>query len=205
MRPRFIISALATLLVLCAAPAASAGAPPLKTTAGVFSLPDFSPVVGASSTIVRTDQGARFSLRTSGLPGGHAITLWLVIFNEPGNCLTPNACDLVDIDPASPAGVSVIYGTGRVVGPSGQANYAGHIAVGNLNRPSALPDEMQRLFGPGLTDARGADFLLVVHDHTELEPGRIAEQIHSFGVGCPNDNGFACIDPQASYNSHLGG
>jgi hypothetical protein len=203
MRTRILVSTLAVLVVFSAASAANAGAPPLKTTAAVFSLPDFAPIAGASSTIVRTDGGARFSLSTSGLPGGHAITLWLIIFNEPGNCATPNACDLGDIDPASPAVVTVTFGAGRVVGPSGQANYAGHIAVGNLNRPSALPDEMQRLFGPGLTDARGADFLLVVHDHTELEPGRIAEQIHSFGVGCPGDDGFACVDPQASYNSHL--
>lgn len=197
------ISVLAVLLIFGAA-TAQAGAPPAKTTAGVFTLPDFAPVINASSKVVRTDGAANFSLRTTGLPDRHAVTLWLVIFNEPGQCATPNACDLVDIDPGSPADVSVIYGAGRVVGPRGEANYAGAIRVGDLNRPSALPDDMQRLFGPGLTDARGADLLLVLHDHTEVQPRRVAEQIHSFGVGCPGDDGFNCVDPQVSYNSHLG-
>lgn len=197
-------ASIAAVLLVAAVATAQAGAPPSKTEADVFTLPDFAPVEGASSRIVRTDRGASFGLRTSGLPARHALTLWLVIFNDPARCETPDACDLVDIDPGSPADVSVIYGAGRVVGPEGKANFAGEIGVGNIDRPSALPDDMQRLFGSGLTDPRGADLLLVAHDHTDVQPKRVAEQIHSFGVGCPDDDGFKCVDPQISYNSHLG-
>jgi hypothetical protein len=110
----------------------------------------------------------------------------------------PHGCDLPDL--GNPEG-SVIYGAGRVIGGSGTANYAGHISVGNLNRPSALPDDLQRVTGPGLTNARGADFLLVVHDHFDAQPGILDQQIHSFGVGCPGNDGFQCIDRQVSYNA----
>jgi hypothetical protein len=199
MRLRSSILAAIAMLAF-GATAAQAGSPPTVTTAPVISLDAFTPVPGASSTIVRTDDGANFRLNTSGLPAGHAITLWLVIFNNPTACATPHACDEPDLgNPATQA--SVIYGTGRVIGGQGTVHYAGHISVGNLNRPSSLPDEMQRVFGPGLTSARGADFLLVVHDHFDAQPGIISQQIHSFGVGCPDNDGFKCIDRQVSYNA----
>ncbi len=195
-----ILIATAVALLAVGATAAQAGAPPTVTTATVFTLPGGTTVVGALSTIVRTDDSANFSLRTSGLLPGHAITLWLLIFNEPTKCAVSHGCGVADLfNPATDS--SVIWGAGRVIGGNGTANYAGHISVGDLNRPSALPDDMQRLFGPGLTNARGADFLFVVHDHFDATPGIVDQQIHSFGVGCPGNDGFNCIDRQASYNA----
>jgi hypothetical protein len=198
MKLRFLLAAAVSVLAV-GATAAQAGAPPTVVTAPVVTLPGFSVVPGASSTTVRTDDGVNFSLTTSGLPPGHAITLWLVIFNNPDKCAVPFECQpFVDFTEA--AGASVIWGAGRVIAGDGTANYAGHISVGNLNRPSG-PDNLQNVLGNGLTNARGAHFLFVVHDHGVAQPGIVDQQIHSFGIGCPDDNGDLCTDRQASYNA----
>jgi hypothetical protein len=198
MKLRYLLAASIAMLAV-GITAAQGGAPPLVTTASVFSLPGGTTVAGASSTLVRHEDGVSFQLNTSGLLPGHAITLWLVIFNHPAGCVHPYACQpYVDFTVA--AGTSIIWGAGRVIGGDGTANYAGHIAVGDLNRPSALPSNLQSVLGNGLTNALGAHFLLVVHDHGVTQPGEIDQQIHSFGVGCPGDDGNNCTDRQASYN-----
>jgi hypothetical protein len=210
MKLRFLLIAAVALLAV-GATAAQASAPPTVTTAGVIWLPDSGmsgPVAGASSTIVRTDDGANYSLTTSGLPVGHAITLWLVIFNNPAGCAVPYACTPGDLIPFGGSGAaedSVLWGAGRVIGPNGTANYAGHISIDKTDRPTA-PDNLTYLYGPGLTDPRGAHFLLVVHDHGVAQPGIVDQQIHSFGIGCPGtpgtpEQGNNCLDLQASYNA----
>src|ERR671934_1871660 len=112
MKLRFLLASVAVVLGL-GATAAQAGAPPTVVTAPVFSLPSGTPVAGASSTTVRSDDGVSFSLTTSGLPAGHAITLWLVIFNNPAGCATPFQCQPF-LDFTEAAGISIIWGAGRV-------------------------------------------------------------------------------------------
>lgn len=199
MKLRFLLAASVAMLAV-GATAAQAGGPPLVTTASVFLIPSGTTVAGASSTLVRHEDGVSFQLNTSGLLPGHAITLWLVIFNNPAGCKVAFHCEPF-VDFTAKAGTSIIWGAGRVIGGDGTANYAGHIAVGNLNRPSALPSDFQSVLGDGLTNALGAHFLLVVHDHGVTQPGEIDQEIHSFGVGCPNNDGTLCTDRQASYNT----
>ena len=87
MRARLLIL-LAALALTAAAPAGAGGAE-IGTTP-VFSIGpghvfvDWVP--GASSTLVRTANGIDISLQTSGLPAGHAVTLWALIFNNPSMC-----------------------------------------------------------------------------------------------------------------------
>jgi hypothetical protein len=50
--------------------------------------------------------------------------------------------------------------------------------------------------GPGLLDATGANVVLVVRDHGPKDPGRVDEQIHTFGSCNPT-----CTDLQMSMHS----
>lgn len=117
-----VMLALAVLLVFGAA-AAQAGAPPSKTTARVFTLPDFAPVADASSSIVRTDRGANFSLRTSGLPARHAI-------RRQGRIIEPNQLPGLVVLDANANAVSIHRGRalgdypplGEVLGELGRAS-----------------------------------------------------------------------------------
>jgi hypothetical protein len=56
-------------------------------------------VVG-TSTLTRTESGVSFTLQTTGLDPGHAVTIWCMVTNPDG-------------------GVAVLYATGRVIGKNG--------------------------------------------------------------------------------------
>jgi hypothetical protein len=120
------------------------------------------PITGAkagskagTSTLTRTDSGISFSLSTTGLQAGHAVTIWWMVLNPDGS-------------------LSVLYGAGHVIDAGGAAEFGGYLQVG---------DTKGALLGPGLLDAAGADVTLVVRDHGPADPGKVEEQIHTIG-GC---------------------
>jgi hypothetical protein len=146
-------------------------------------------VPGASSTLVRTSNGISVSLQTSGLPAGHAVTLWMLIFNNPGAC-GAGGCDETRGDLNVPAVQgSVQHVTGHIVGST--ATFAGHISVG---------DAANAFVGPGLLNPYGAEVHLIVRDHGELLPGSLVEQFNS---NSPTFCNVACFDLQKSV--HLAG
>ncbi|NIT57154.1 MAG: hypothetical protein GWN00_13240, partial [Aliifodinibius sp.] len=54
------------------------------------------------------------SLETSGIDDGDAVTVWYVVFNQPGECGT-SPCGEADIfNPAT--NTDVLYGAGHIVG-----------------------------------------------------------------------------------------
>ena len=77
--------ALAATLTLALASAAHAG-PADRSSSAVWMFATGAAVDGASSQLVRTDEGVSLSLRTRGLPAGDAVTVWWVIFNHPESC-----------------------------------------------------------------------------------------------------------------------
>jgi len=131
------------------------------------------PVIpGASAWIARSENGVNVRLQTNGLTPGHAYTLWVVPFNNPENCIVPDACVLADALANDPAvAVDLINGTGLVVGGSGQATFAARTKVGDLG-----------IRGIGLLDALGSEIHLVVRDHGPKLPG--SAQLAEFGGGC---------------------
>jgi hypothetical protein len=141
-------------------------------------------VPGASSTLVRSSDGINVSLQTSGLPAGHAVMMWMLIFNNPSAC-GAGGCEETRGDLAAP-GVqgSVQHITGHVVGST--ATFAGRVSVG---------DGGDAVVGPGLLNPYGAEIHLIVRDHGELLPGSLVEQFRS---DSPSFCNVACFDVQKS-------
>jgi hypothetical protein len=63
------------------APLSRAGAA-TQTTSPVAA---FAGATAGTSTLTRTDSGMSFSLQTSGLQAGHAVTVWWMVFNPDGS------------------------------------------------------------------------------------------------------------------------
>jgi hypothetical protein len=139
------------LSVVSRAGAATQTTSPVTTFAG-------APVGTSTSTLVRTDSGIAFSLQTTGLQAGHAVTIWWMVFNPNGP-------------------LSVQYAAGHVIDEGGAAEFGGTLQEGDT--------EGVINGGPGLLDAQGANVVLVVRDHGPADPGRVDEQIHTIGACNP--------------------
>jgi hypothetical protein len=132
-----------------------------------------------TSTLVRTGSGIAFSLSTSGLQVGHAVTIWWMVFNPNGS-------------------LSVQYAAGHVIDDSGVAEFGGALQEGDTD--GVING------GPGLLDAQKANVVLVVRDHGPADPGRVNQQIHTFDVcnpPTPPEASFSCTDLQMSI--HMAG
>jgi glucose/arabinose dehydrogenase len=151
---------LLSVVVVSRAGAATQTASPVATFAGA--------AVG-TSTLTRTGSGVSFSLQTTGLQAGHAVTIWWMVVNPDGS-------------------LSVQYAAGHVIDEGGAAEFGGHLQVGDTD--GVINN------GPGLLDALKANVVLVVRDHGPKDPGRVDEQIHTFGACNPT-----CTDLQMSMHS----
>jgi hypothetical protein len=144
-----VIIALVGLLSALAITSASAAT---RTTSDVTVIADAS-VVG-SSTLTRTESRISFTLETSGLHAGHAVTVWWMVVNPDG-------------------GVAVLYAAGHVIGDDGTTSFAGYLAVGD-STGWVMGDDTT------LEDALQATVYLVVRDHGPANPRTVNAQIHTF-------------------------
>jgi hypothetical protein len=151
---RRILVALALVGLLSVVLVSRAGAAPPSTSP----VTTFAGAVVGTSTLARTDSGIAFSLQTSGLQAGHAVTIWWMVFNPDGS-------------------VSVQYAAGHVVDEGGAAGFGGSLQEGDTQ--GVING------GPGLLDATGANVVLVVRDHGPADPSRVEQQIHTFGACNP--------------------
>ncbi len=167
--------------------------------ASVLSFDGFAEV--GESIIVRTSDGVNYSLATTGLEPGHAYTLWIVIFNEPSECLEPSElptfCGPSDVvnDLARP---DMMYATGLTAGESGEATFEGRRLVGDtggsINGPVGLP-------AYGLENPAGAEIQLVVHDHGPMMPTHMPDMIETVDGGC-SDAGIPGPGADSPWNNH---
>jgi hypothetical protein len=142
-------------------------------------------VAGAGSTFVRTPQGISVTLNTSGLPAGHAFTMWALIFNDPSACGT-GTCHEMNGDLDIPAVQGSVYRvTGHVVGDV--TTLAGLVKVG---------DAENAFRGPGLLDPYGAEIHLIVRDHGVAGTGDLLQL--QFNDDSPRFCNVACADVQES-------
>jgi hypothetical protein len=159
-----------------------------------------------SSIIVRTDSGISGNVNTSlaleevASAKGLAVTLWIVVFNEPGECAT-SPCgepDLFDPD-VKP---DVLYGAGNVVGGSENASFGYHRNAGDNSGSIADLFGMPTNNGEpwGLIDPQGAEVHYVVRSHGPKDPAEMPAQIDSFEGGCVTDY----LPPADSLDLHLG-
>ncbi len=190
------------------APAALADGMMQDTTVHRFE--DASVIDGAQAKLVRMDHGVYMELDTHELTPGDAVTMWWVIFNEPGNC-TGGECGEDDVlimdadgniadspDGAPPmnmemwekAKISLLRADGLVVDSDGKAQFRGHLPVG---------DTTEAIAGPGLLDAMKAEVHSVIRSHQQVQPGMANAMINSMNGGCseswPNE---PCVDLQFS-------
>lgn len=144
-----------------------------------------------TAKIVRTDNGISGNIRVNVAdhvpePRGLTITLWVVIFNNPGECATPNACgDDADFGNADVM-PDVVYGGGNVVGASGRAAIGFHRKAGDntgsISDLFFLPTDNGEGFG--LRNPRGAEVHYVIRFHGPKDSAAMPEQIQSYGGGC---------------------
>jgi hypothetical protein len=118
----------------------------------------FAGAVVGTSTLARTDSGIAFSLSTTELQAGNAVTIWWMVFNPNGS-------------------VSVQYAAGHVIDEGGGAEFGGALQEGDTG--GVING------GPGLLDAQGANVVLVVRDHGPADPRMVEQQIHTFGACNP--------------------
>lgn len=160
-------------------------------------------VEGAWSMVIRRGYGGvGWVFHTSQLTPGHAYTVWMMIFNNPSEC-SDNVCDPGDIlmDTSNPstsplneeqveaAEISMIFaGDSAVIGPNGKVTLLGVVLEG-------VPPG-QVVFGPGLTNADGAEIHLALQDHGPAsdDPEVLHAQLNLYQGGCETP----CVDPQAS-------
>lgn len=156
--------------LLAAIPLSRAGAA-TQTTSDVTLMSDPSVVVG-TSTLTRTESGISFSLSTTGLEPGHAVTIWWMVVNPDDGR------------------VAVLYAAGHVIDEDGTAEFGGSLKVGDT-KGYVMGDDTS------LEDALGATVFLVVRDHGPAKPSIVDDQIHTFGV-CNPEGVEHCPDLQLS-------
>ena len=200
------------VLVSCAIALATTGATAgeMKQETTVHRFEDMSVIDGAKAELVRMDNGIYMTLDTVELTPGDTVTMWWVVFNEPGNC-SEGVCNeddvlLMDADgtiadspdgstPINPeaweaASISILRADGLVADQEGTASFRGHLPLG---------DTTEAVGGPGLLDATKAEVHAVIRTHKQVEPGMANEAINSLNGGCaetwPNE---PCQDVQFS-------
>jgi len=142
-------------------------------------------IVTGTSTLHRNSSGITVNYKTTGLTPGYAYTIWWVIWNNPGECLTPNGCgDDADFGNAEAVGVDVLYAAGHVVGKSGVGNFSARLNVDDDSQ------SINDLFGlppaGGLQSGNtySAEVHLVLRSHGPMIPGEVNEQISGYLGGC---------------------
>lgn len=183
---RLAILVLATLVIFTAlGPTASAASAPAEhSTSPVFTIPPAPPDLVGSSTLVRNDNGVSVTLETSDLEPGHVVTLWWIVANEPDDCEEglPGLSQCGPDDHVAGRGaMSVLHAAGRIVNEDGTARYGAHLRVGDVSRALFAGE-------PGLTDARGAEVILVLKSHGPRIPTMTADMLRTFAGGCAAEN-----------------
>jgi hypothetical protein len=163
-----------------------------------------------SSTIVRNDNGISSTYSASlsnsvASADGLAVTLWVVVFNDPGACATDPCTDSDLFDPDVMP--DVLYGAGNVVDDSEIASFGFHRKAGDNSGSIAT------LFGMptdnngqpfGLKYPRSAEIHYVLRTHGPKDPMYMPSQIHTYGGGCVDFAPFGYFPPTGPNDLYLG-
>ena len=156
------------------------------STAPVVNLPALDPVAGASSKIVRNDNGVTVSVKTTVDPGTY--TMWMLLWNDPSQC--GGGGGLVCNPTMGDVPECVLFAAGHVVGNNGTLNYTGHRRI--YDSSGAIgPFECAN----GLTNPQGAAAHLIIRSHGPKLPGLVNSQISTVDGGCDVNE---CADVQAA-------
>ena len=146
-----------------------------------------APPPAGMTKLVRTPQGLTAQFKTTGLTAGHAVTLWIMFFDNPGACVVPGECNLGDIGRPG-VGFDFHYAGGRVVNDQ-YTTISGHLQVSDTSG-SGFAELVEvggapPFFVTPLTNPFGAQVILAIHSHGPAQKGEIlADQISSYLGGC---------------------
>lgn len=164
-----------------------------------------------SSKIVRTNKGISGNLEASlsnsvGSAEGLAVTLWIIIFNNPGECATPYACG-DDADFGNPDVMpDALYGAGNIVDSSEVVSFGFHRKGGDNSGSIAdlfgMPTDDGEPFG--LRNPRGAEIHYVVRLHGPMIPMEMPGQIKTYGGGCVDNAPYGYGPPANEGQLYLG-
>ncbi len=139
---------------------------------------DVRTISGATAALVRSQEGAFVSVRTTNLNPGHAYTMWVVTINDPAACET-SPCKSADVfDRTTATGADMGLADGIVARADGTAEFAAHIPVGPL--PHAW-------FGHGLRHA-DAEIHVTIADHGPVIPELAGSMLASYRGGCTDES-----------------
>lgn len=166
MRVRTTLTMVIALMLVAAIPAVAVASDRRDGPVHLLPANAGNAVLGATVVVNATADQAHITLRTSGLIGGNAYTLWSISFSYPQECSHGNAglgllCGPGDDGPG-PQGFAIQQAAGHIVGNSGRANFGGSVPVAN---------------------AAGAEYHIVVADHGPKVPADMPLQIKSPGPG----------------------
>jgi hypothetical protein len=147
-----------------------------------------APPPAGDTKLVRSPQGLTAKFKTTGLTAGHAVTLWIMFFDNPEACLVPGFCN-PEADIGRP-GVrfDFHYAGGHIVNGR-NTTITGHLQVGETSTSGwaelveigAAPP----FFITPLTNPSGAQVILALHSHGPAQTGQtLVEQMSSYLGGC---------------------
>ena len=145
-----------------------------------------------ASKLVRHAKGAMMSLRAggTGFSPGDAVSVWWVVFNEPGGCATVPCSEADLFAPGNPAQVDILGSGGQVVDGQGNLNIKGRLKQGDSST-SAMPFFKAALdLGTGIPIGMlvpsTAEIHLVLRNHGPVIDGQLDAQLNTFEGGCSN-------------------
>lgn len=177
--------AAAALFAVSPTPGVAGGAK-LSKSPPIWTFP--APPPAGMTKLLRSDRGLGAMFWTNGLTPGNVVTLWIMFFDNPEACTTPGACNpAVDIGKPG-VRFDFHYAGGRIV-RGNRTIMLGFLPVGELSTSGwAEMAEIGRappFFATPLTNPKGAQVTLAVHDHGPAQSGRtLYEQLTSYLGGC---------------------
>lgn len=145
---------------------------------------------GATASLVRTREGIRYRIDTSGLVPGHAYSVWFVVVNDPAGCTAVPCAGPQFIGDATVDG-QVSWGRdGRVGRADGTARFGARIEAG------PLLDGWLRV--QGLDDPMQAEIHLVLNDHGPVVDGLRREMLSTYRAGCSDASPFPAFFPPSA-------
>jgi len=131
------------------------------------------------------------TLEVVGLVPGDAVTLWWVVFNDPGSCLT-SPCSDIEFEDVTRAQISVGNATGNVVKSDGTLEFGAVLRKG-ANEPGHQVVFIATESGKFLNDAYAAEVHFVVQIHGQARGGKkLREQLSMIDANCTP----SCADVQ---------
>lgn len=152
-----------------------------------FWIAPLAPPAGMTK-LVRSKNGVTAQFKTDGLAAGHAVTLWVMFFNNPEYCADA-VCALEPYDIFNPdVGFDFHYAGGHIVSDKA-TTLTGYVRAGERSTSgwaelSAL-DPNVAPFVTALMNPMGAQVILAIHSHGPAQNGKtLAAQMSSYLGGC---------------------